>query len=480
MSAGVEAQAEVDSLPPSNRSAAWRHHCAAWGSLLLPMLPGMAAALVLHVYRPWFWAEFLLLALLSCGHPLLFAVGLALLWTADFLFVFAQVNLSSNYADVLELLGFLPYANTSWILAGIVGLVALTAWGWLCVWVRHMVSPGRSMLVWALAIMGLAVAVPRLDGFNHSEGKLYGIRQAKLAGSWILDSWFMRESLGFYEEGYPPDQGKFRPIGVGQSAMEHLLRLDAQKGVLAMPDKLLLIVAESWGLAYNELENQFWRDLWYVPGLRQLDAGAVHSLGSTLQGEFRELCNMLPQTLRVDDVPHAESCLPSRLRAQGWQTQAFHGASSRMYRRSDWYPQVGFARLYFLPELMKDGKLCANVPGVCDYSIADRVVQTLRAPGRQFSYWMTLNSHTPYKLADLSAPDVPDSVCTALKLRGERCAHAALLYDFMKSLQSALLRNPVPGLRIVLVGDHEPKFFDASSRDAFVEGRVPYLILEAD
>lgn len=455
----------------------WKTVSAALGSLLLPMLPGLAGAWAFQVYRPWFWAEFLLLALAARGRPLCFAAGLALLWLADFLFAFAQVNLSSNYDDVLELLGFLPYANIGWILAGIVGLVALVAWGWLCVRIHHMGSPGRSMLVWVLVIASVAVTVPRLDGFNHPEDKLYGIRQAKLAGSWLLDSRFMKQAMAFYEEGYVPDVGVFRPIASKQSAMSRLG--DPSQGAVT-PDKLLLVVVESWGLVHNKAEKQFWRELWHSPGLRQVDAGSINFLGATLQAEFRELCGLLPQTLRIDEVPQGGNCLPSRLRAQGWQTQAFHGASPRMYRRSDWYPQVGFEHMYFLPELMAGGKLCANVPGTCDHSIAERVVQTLSEPGRQFSYWMTLNSHTPYKLADLSSPDVQERVCPVLQLGGARCAHAALLYDFMRSLKDALLRNPVPGLRIVLVGDHEPKFFDADSRDAFVEGQVPYLVLEVD
>lgn len=455
----------------------WKTVSAALGSLLLPMLPGVAAALVLQVYRPWFWVEFLLLALAARGRPIWFAAGLALLWLADFLFAFAQINLSSNYGDVLELLGFLPYANTGWILAGVAGLVALAAWGWVCVRMHQLGATGRSMLVWALVILGGAVAVPRLDGFNHPEDKLYGIRQAKLAGSWLMDSRFMQQAMAFYEEGYAPDVGVFRPMASKQSAMSRLG--DPSQGAVT-PDKLLLVVVESWGLVHNEAENQFWRELWHAPGLRQVDAGRINFLGATLQAEFRELCSLLPQTLRIDEVREGGNCLPSRLSKQGWQTQAFHGASPYMYRRSDWYPQVGFEHMYFLPELMTGGKLCANVPGTCDYSIADRVVQTLHEPGRQFSYWMTLNSHTPYKLADLSSRDVPDLVCPVLQLEGARCAHAALLYDFMQSLKGELLRHPVKGLRIVLVGDHAAKFFDADSRDAFVEDQVPYLIIEAD
>lgn len=451
---------------------------AALGAFVLPMLPGVAMAWIFQVYRPWFWVEFLLLALASRGRSLWFAAGVALLWIADFLFVFAQVNLSSSYAEVLDLLEFLPYANTSWIVAGIAGIVALLAWSWLCVCVHCAGAAGRAMLLWALALVGISIAVPKWNGFDHDEGKLYNILHAKLAGSWVLDSRHMRETLGFYEEGYGPDLGKFRPIGAGQSAIDRMDSLDEQAGRTAMPEKLLLVVVESWGLTHNPVENQFWRELWHASDFLQLDTGSVHSQGSTLQGEFRELCGLIPQTLRIEDVPHAADCLPNRLRAQGWQTRAFNGASPRMYRNGNWYPQIGFAQRYFLPELMLEGKLCANMPGICDYSIADKVVQTLHEEGRQFSYWMTLNSHTPYKRSDLSAADVPAIVCPVLGLDGARCSHSALLYDFMKSLKGALLRNPVPGLRIVLVGDHAAKFFDADSRDAFIEDEVPYLILE--
>jgi hypothetical protein len=446
---------------------------AALGALLLPMLPGWAASHSLQVYRPWFWAEFLVLALVTRGRPVAFACGLALLWMADFLFSFAQVNLSSNYGEVVDLLSFIPYANAGWIMGGVTGLGALMAWGFLCVRVHRAGSVGRPMLLWSLLLLGVSLALPPLNGFEHDEGKLYGIRRAKLAGSWLLDSRYLQTSLGFYEEGYAPDVGTFRLIGPGQSAISRLP--DQAK----LPDKLLLVVVESWGHALDPAENLFWRDLWQSPALREVDAGAFASRTPTISAEFRELCGFIPQSLRIDDVPRSAECLPNRLHAQGWQTQAFHGASSKMYKRAEWYPLIGFQRSYFLPELLAGGgKLCANVPGTCDYSIADRVVQTLHQEGKQLTYWMTLNAHTPYKTSDLSAPDVMGQVCPRLKLKDARCVHAALLYDFMQSLRAALLSNPVPGLRVVLVGDHAPKFFDAASRDAIDEESVPYLILD--
>lgn len=445
---------------------------ASLGALLLPMLPGLAASHALQVYRPWFWAEFLVLAVVTRGRPIWFAIGLVLLWLADFLFSFAQVNLSSNYGEVFDLLSFIPYANVAWILGGVAGFVALVAWGFLCVRVHRAGSVGRPMLLWSLLLLVIALAVPPLNGFEHEEGKLYGISRDKLAGSWFLDSEFMRTSLGFYEEGFSPDVGTFRSLGAHQSAISHLP--DPKT-----PDKLLLVVVESWGHARDPAENKFWRDLWQSPALREVETGAFASRSPTISAEFRELCGFVPQSLRIDDVPRSAECLPHRLRTQGWRTQAFHGASSKMYKRNEWYPLIGFQRAYFLPEFLAGGaKLCANVPGACDYSIADRVVQSLQQEGKQFTYWMTLNSHTPYKTSDLSDPGVMAQVCPRLKLEGARCAHAALVYDFMQSLKAALLHTPVPGLQIVLVGDHAPKFFDAASRDAVDEETVPYLILQ--
>jgi hypothetical protein len=240
------------------------------------------------------------------------------------------------------------------------------------------------------------------------------------------------------------------------------------------PDKVLLVVVESWGLARDPEENLFWQKLWASPSW-SLSVGALPFVGATVQAEFRELCGLFPHSLFIEMIPKADKCLPNILRAQGWRTQAFHGASSRMYRRDHWYPLVGFEQSTFFQQLKNESVKCTNIPGACDYSIAHRVVQTLRDDGKQFTYWLTLNSHTPYRASDLSNPAIKDKVCPPLKLNGARCAHAALIYDFMQSLKTELERDPIPGLEVILVGDHVPHFFDAASRKQFDEGAVPYL-----
>lgn len=439
-------------------------------ALLLPMLPGIGVAWWLQVYRPWFWAEFLLLAVLTRSRSWLFALGLAALWVADYLFAFTQINLSSDYGDALELLCFLPYSNTGWIAVACAGVIALLLWGWLCVRVHRLASPGRGILLWTLVLLGITVAWPGRDGFNHQQGEggPRSIRRAKLAGSWVLDTLFVRNTLAFYEYRDPDSVGQFGDFPPDTSAVGRVLSKDPP------PDKVLLVVVESWGWARDPEENLFWQALWASPSW-SLSAGTLPFVGATVQAEFRELCNLFPHSLFIETIPKADKCLPNILRTQGWRTQAFHGASSRMYRRDHWYPLVGFEQSAFFQQLVSESVKCVNVPGACDYSIAQRVVQTLRDDGKQFSYWLTLNSHTPYSASDLSNPAIKDEVCSTLKLGGARCAHAVLIYDFMRSLKTELERDPIPGLEVILVGDHAPHFFDAVSRAQFDDAAVPYI-----
>ncbi|MDM0014134.1 sulfatase-like hydrolase/transferase [Variovorax sp. J22P168] len=440
-------------------------------ALCLPMLPAIVAAHLLGFYRPLFWLEFLVLsALVVRRNASLFCAVLALIWIGDFLFGFAQINLSPNYSDVLDLLTYLPYANKGWLIGGAAIIVGLIAWGALCVFVFKRVVNRQFLFIWLVLILGLAVSVPRLTGFEHERQRLYLIQGQKLAGSWLMDTAFMRNSLGFYNEGYAPDIGQFRPIAPSDSAVATLLSGNP------LPERLLVVVVESWGMPTRDDEMQFWFDMWKQPGIELLHRGAVKYQGATMTAEFRELCGFVPLSLRIDDVPNGANCLPHKLREQGYQTSAFHGASGKMYRRERWYPQIGFNSTKFMSDLNGRGRWCQNVPGVCDYSIADEVVDSATGEKKAFTYWMTLNSHTPYSLADLSEPSVKDEVCGALKLKEERCDHSALLFDFMRSLQKSLRRESANGLTVLLVGDHTPKFLKGNGRDEFEEDRVPYLI----
>lgn len=71
-----------------------------------------------------------------------------------------------------------------------------------------------------------------------------------------------------------------------------------------------------------------------------------------MPGEMRELCG-IETRVRIDAAVErlAGTCLPRQMPEKGYRTVAIHGYKSRMFQRSDWYPQIGFERSYFLEDL---------------------------------------------------------------------------------------------------------------------------------
>jgi len=67
---------------------------------------------------------------------------------------------------------------------------------------------------------------------------------------------------------------------------------------------------------------------------------------------------------------------------KGYRTVAIHGYKSRMFQRSDWYPQIGFERSYFLEDLksMAAMHICEGAfSGICDADIAGEIHRQLPA-----------------------------------------------------------------------------------------------------
>src|SRR5690606_9984297 len=93
-------------------------------------------------------------------------------------------------------------------------------------------------------------------------------------------------------------------------------------------------------------------------------------------------------------------CLPNRLKAQGYDTFAFHGAAGLMYDRVRWYPDIGFNNTMFF-EANSWPRRCYSFPGACDSDMVDFVAKSLDNPGKVFTYWLTLNSHYSYDSRDI-------------------------------------------------------------------------------
>jgi phosphoglycerol transferase MdoB-like AlkP superfamily enzyme len=200
----------------------------------------------------------------------------------------------------------------------------------------------------------------------------------------------------------------------------------------------------------------------------QVKIGTVPFHGSTIHGEFRELCQV-----RLDQYgDHLPSgCLPALLSAKGYVTEGYHGFSNQFYQRYAWYPKIGFEKTFFAEELkaMGVGRTCgSSFIGICDADVAQvirkELLPTREGKAPRFIHWMTLNSHLPIMLHEGKESTLDCSKSTVLSKDGILCTHAHLIDRVLESVV-ALAEDPaILPTRFIIVGDHAPPFKTPTQR----------------
>ncbi|MBJ2144273.1 sulfatase-like hydrolase/transferase [Delftia acidovorans] len=249
-----------------------------------------------------------------------------------------------------------------------------------------------------------------------------------------------------------------------------------------LPEKILFIIAESWGKPKdNSLLEKQTAAIKSSPNSTDIQFGSIHALGSTIFGEFRELCGKIPTKLKFKNISRDEKsvgeCLPASLYTKGYKTISLHGAHSTMYGRLEWYPVVGFHEMIFREILPISQKTeCYSFPGYCDKYLFSTVKEKLLSTQKTFVYWMTLNSHTPYDQRDVT--NFRENICKSTF--GENYNHQLCIYhqlhtQFFEELAEMINDKKMHGVKVVIVGDHAPIFNDESSRLQFEADQVPML-----
>lgn len=250
------------------------------------------------------------------------------------------------------------------------------------------------------------------------------------------------------------------------------------------PD-IVLVLTESWGLADDALLNQTAYRAYLSPAIEEhyrVEIGRTPFQGSTIAGEFRELCGEA-RGLEVlaESRDRLQNCWPAKLDHAGYSTLAVHGFSSLMFDRKNWYSRLGFQSTEFLDELSRNHRARCDgaLNGICDADVANWIGDRLldaHGPGPAYVHWVTLNSHLP--IAPL-APDASRQDCTEAGIDEETSLCSWLEHTMVvhRSVSNLATR---PGLRptvFVIVGDHAPPFLNVDFRDQFSSTDVPYVIL---
>jgi len=261
--------------------------------------------------------------------------------------------------------------------------------------------------------------------------------------------------------------------------------LEHRAGAEETPNVVLILV-ESWGLPLDPHLAHALTDPYDDPRVSrkfQVSYGAVPFTGLTLPGEVRELCHSsLGFGILQASGETAQQCMPEYLHARGYRSIAIHGYVGQMYNRNELYPNLGFDRVWFGPDLRKLGLPdCRGAfPGICDTSIAGWIGNSLfnEDPGNpRFIYWVTLNSHLPIP----ESPDLPDDgVCStqpALDNSKALCSWFRVVRAVHQAVQQVALSPTARPTVFLLVGDHAPPFGEPQLRGMFSDSQVPYVLL---
>lgn len=242
--------------------------------------------------------------------------------------------------------------------------------------------------------------------------------------------------------------------------------------------RILFVIAESWGMSKSPLViQQQIAALIASAHVHALKLGSIDAVGTTAAGELRELCGRIPTRLNFRQMTEEAvgECLPAKLAKQGYRTIAMHAAFGAMYRRTHWYPVVGFDDLVFRETLPFEGTQCYSFPGYCDRHLLD-VVRKKLDNEKVFLYWLSLNSHIPYDRRDVA--NYREVICRKAfgdVYSDQLCGYQNLHVQFFEGLARLAEEESLKGVEVVVVGDHAPIFNDSASRARFEQNKVPML-----
>lgn len=381
----------------------------------------------------------------------------------DALGLIRQIFPVVNVLDSLYLLGFIGVAPFPYQLAFVFSIVASLMLIALLWWGSTKTSRGALAIV--VNVM-LFVYVLKIT-FLGSAGATYRD---------VDDNFIASQAVSAYEASIGGFVSSFS-VGEGEPFEEKLVK-SATASWFNDPGKVggkvLLIVSESWGVADNRIQDALLSPLRTSDRVKGFSQGELGTVGVTVQGELRELCRLRPRYFNLENVTKGfENCLPAIYQRLGGRTMAIHGATGAMYGRRNWYPRLGFEKTVFFENKQWE-KRCYSFPGACDEELFSEVTDFFRGDQPAFAYWLTLNSHVPYDKRDLSV-DFFDCKSVGVDPSSKACLNFKLHAQFFYYLEKALHKESMKGVRVLVVGDHEPPMIVGDDREYFEKSRVPWI-----
>ncbi|MGR3978320.1 sulfatase-like hydrolase/transferase [Acinetobacter sp. 1207_04] len=410
---------------------------------------------------------FITLLFLVINQRILFVLAFFIIFFIDFLGIFSQIFPFIRIYDIFYLLKFSFISSTTYKLYGCFLVCIFILQSWLIVKNSQYLHAKTLLVMFNIFILIYAYEV----NFQESQNNTISRRNADyLVVSQTIN--YIEFTKNGFVQNYNSEGNAFADNKVTGATADLFNTLPTHQ-------KVLLIVNESWGEPVNpSIQQQVLQPLLSDEKLLNIKRGRLDFTGFTIAGELRELCQKSPIHFNLKDTVNGfGGCLPHRFVKHGYQTTAVHGALSLMYDRRYWYPRAGFKKMLFRDQgLNLPESYCYSFPGNCDRDIAKKIDQEFQTDGKQFIYWLTLNTHATYDERDLM---VDYFQCDQFKIRQDSmsCRNLKLQTQFFDTL-SQLVNSPnLRGAKVIVVGDHEPPIIE-NETSVYKVSTVPFIEFE--
>lgn len=438
----------------------WALFLVAFPNLLMSYLASSNS-----VERPWLNVDYVLVLLIFIiGYRYFAGFVLLVILFFDVLAMVGQVLPVLRLADIFYVSSFIGIAPVKYQLmaAGLIGILGLFFFVLLN---KKNSEMKNELLVCVNLVVGIYLYQVLIVG--PEGGQVWSDDKKPLVASQTVFGFNSRRT-GFVDSLYVKGD-LFGPVKLAGASGEWL-------SDMRQNDKILLIVSESWGAAHEDIQQAVLQPLLRESDhLNSLNSGVLSFKGITVEAEIRELCHSDLLHFNFEDHKgELADCLPNRLKKEGYSTHAFHGAAGLMYDRVRWYPDIGFQSATFF-ESRSWPRRCFSFPGACDSDIADQVARTFSQSSKVFVYWLTLNSHHAYDSRDIRG-EMLDCKMFGLAQDSQACRNLTLHRQFFSDI-GELVQNPeMQGVRVLIVGDHEPPITDDENKNEyFMDDKVPWI-----
>jgi hypothetical protein len=329
----------------------------------------------------------------------------------------------------------------------------------------------------ALTLIWFAARRQPAKGFEFARSWLFAVGAVLLfvkilAASETLHSSFLRNSLrspvlANMRIAYGAMNGTAKRA-VSETPESTFNALTRQEKIL--PSRVVLMIVESWGETPDGI-SQIASEI-SKQGFHVNKYGFASYRGSTLSGEFRELCSkyIQPSDGLVDKISELE-CAPKFLGNKGYEVIGIHGYKKSFYARTMFWDRFGVKKQVFGEDLEALPLCPGPFTGVCDENLIRRGVGMMDAVDSPvFLYMLTLSSHEPVDTSALGA-------------HGKHFAEIKVVHPTQVITRRAISelvdrlaeRRRRECTLVYVAGDHQPP--SASAKGGIFEtGKVPYLV----